>query len=516
MTPRLTSPARDLELRPSTAWNGGALTTDLALDEIVRAAARDDKLIEQVVRRELLEAATNANEEEILHRQAVVRDALANPGTVREIYDLAGQAIEDKRRNSFGIWGDYPSSVLHGAIDVMRIYVGALRRLRDLTRAHVGEFNSAGFRNLFAMLDREFDEEYLARIEAHLADLKFPSGALMSAELGAGNRGRRYVLHRVRREDLRWWRRFFSRRDDAFSFRLADRDEAGARALSEIRDRGVRLVAKVLAESADHVDVFFRQVRAELAFVMGSVNLHQRLAELGASVCFPTPRSCAHRRLAFQELYDPCLALHLGREIVGNAAMIVGKSLVLITGANQGGKSTFLRSLGVAQLMMQAGMFVSAGSFEGAMCTGLMTHFKREEDAELKSGKLDEELVRMSEIIDQVTPNALILFNESFAATNEREGSEIAEQVVSSLVDAGVRVAFVTHLHAFARGFVDRRDERVLFLRPERRADGTRTFRLREGEPLATSYGRDLYERIFEVGSPRASDAAGTSGAEAN
>ena len=94
-------------------------------------------------------------------------------------------------------------------------------------------------------------------------------------------------------------------------------------------------------------------------------------------------------------------------------------------GGQSRGKSTFLRSLGVAQLMAQSGMFVTAESFRANVCVGVFTHYKREEDESMESGKLDEELARMSEIADQITPHCLVLCNESFASTNEREGSEI-------------------------------------------------------------------------------------------
>jgi DNA mismatch repair ATPase MutS len=125
-------------------------------------------------------------------------------------------------------------------------------------------------------------------------------------------------------------------------------------------------------------------------------------------------------------LYDPCLSLRLGNRVVGNDIDANGKHLVMITGANQGGKSTLLRSVGLAQLMMQAGMFAPARSFTADICHGLFTHFKREEDDTMTSGKLDEELARMSDIAEQITPHSQLLCNESFASTNEREGSEIA------------------------------------------------------------------------------------------
>ena len=110
-----------------------------------------------------------------------------------------------------------------------------------------------------------------------------------------------------------------------------------------------------------------------------------------------------------------------------------------MTGANQGGKTTFLRSVGLAQLMSQCGMFAPAASLSLNVVDGLFTHFKREEDGTMKSGKFDEELSRMNDIVNALTPNALILFDESFAATNEREGSEIARQIVSALLERPTR-----------------------------------------------------------------------------
>jgi DNA mismatch repair ATPase MutS len=127
---------------------------------------------------------------------------------------------------------------------------------------------------------------------------------------------------------------------------------------------------------------------------------------------------------------------------------------------------------------------------------------KREEDASMQSGKLDEELGRMSLIADSITPGCLLLCNESFAATNEREGSEIARQVIRGLRQAGVRVVFVTHLSDLAHSLWSQRGDTDLFLRAERLKDGTRTFRLPQGEPQATSYGADIYRRIFGVSLP--------------
>lgn len=185
------------------------------------------------------------------------------------------------------------------------------------------------------------------------------------------------------------------------------------------------------------------------------------------------------------------------RKIVGNDLDADGKDFIVITGANTGGKSTFLRSVGLGQLMMQAGMFVPAAAFSAEIRDGVFTHYKREEDATMASGKLDEELSRMSEIVGKLSPGALVLFNQLFAATNEREGSEIARQITHALLESGIKVCFVTHLYEFAHGLHQRSLPNAIFLRAERLPDGARSFRLIEGAPLETSYGEDLYGAVF-------------------
>ncbi len=133
-------------------------------------------------------------------------------------------------------------------------------------------------------------------------------------------------------------------------------------------------------------------LRIELAFYLGCLNLREQLDAKGEPACFPTPLAAGQLTLAAEGIYDVCLTLHLPDRVVGNDVNADGKSLVMITGANQGGKSTLLRSLGLAHLMMQSGMFLGAQSFRASVCVGVFTHYKREKDVTMQSGKLDEEL----------------------------------------------------------------------------------------------------------------------------
>ena len=62
--------------------------------------------------------------------------------------------------------------------------------------------------------------------------------------------------------------------------------------------------------------------------------------------------------------------------------------------------------------------------------------------------------IAMSTSVDNITTNSIVMFNESFAATNEREGSEIARQIICALLEKRIKVFFVTHLYEFAHGFI--------------------------------------------------------------
>jgi hypothetical protein len=457
--------------------------------------ADGETLLFEVAKVALLSSTTEVDT--IQYRQEIYRDCLKQEPLVRRLYQIAVEAIEGERKNYWSAFGRYPSGTLSRAVDVLQLFMGKLKLLREIADDHAGKFKSEGITRLFAMLRRELSDGYLAEIEAHLLNLRFRKGTLISAALGQGLKATDHVLRKPHDDKRNWIERLLSPEPIGFTFHLHPRDEGGARALSEIRDQGVNLVANALAQSTDHILSFFEMLRTELAFYIGCLNLHRRFAGLKQPVCFPVACAAGTSRLAFLGLSDAGLILNGRHPVIANDLDADGKQLIIITGANTGGKSTFMRSLGLAQLMMQAGMFVAAEEFSAEIRAALFTHYKREEDAAMESGKFDEKLKRMSVIVDKLAPGAMVLFNESFAATNEREGSEIATQITRALLERGVKIFFVTHLYEFARAFHARNFNAVLFLRADRRSDGSRTFRVVAGKPLQTSYGEDLYEAIF-------------------
>lgn len=495
-------PARDLELMQPPSQSTADLVQDLDMEALFRAMAGGDSFLEEVATSAVLSSLQDTKT--ILYRQQILRDCLAQPGMIRQLYALAVEGIEQERKVWHWSSPTYPQGALHRSSEVLTVFVDVLRRMRKIADERSGGVSSEGMRRLLSMLSAELNEEYLHRVEEHLKGLEFRAGLQMSAKLGDGNKGTGYILLKFDPPKLRWYERIrawfvgsAAHGRNGLTYHVHERDEAGLNMLGQIKNFGIGNVASAVSQSTDHILNFFQMLRLELGFYIGCLNLYDELTRVGAPMCFPEPMSTKDTVLTSCGLYDISLQLRSQTLLIRNDMDGGEKNLIMITGANRGGKSTFLRGIGLAQLMMQCGMFVAAESFRANTCRAVFTHFKRREDAQMKSGKLDEELKRMNEIVDQLQAGDMVLFNESFSSTNEREGSQIAREVVTALLEMGIKVVYVTHMYDLAEGLYRSQHSTTLFLRAERLENGDRTFRLIQGEPLPTSYGADLYQRIF-------------------
>lgn len=328
---------RDLSIEQGLPSNESVLTQDLALDTLFNAMACGDKFVLQVVKQTVLSDLQN-DIDTILYRQAVFKDCLRNLPVVEQMYGIAVEAIESKRKHWwFGHHSNYPSSTLHGSVGLMQMLMETLGKLRQLGNAHASAFESEGFTRFFSVLRTELADEYFARVKAHLKDLKFRQGVLISAQLGPGNQGGYYILRKSTAREPSWIERLVSRAQRVYTFHIAPRDEGGARALGELRDRGINFAANALAQSADHILSYFVMLQRELAFYLACANLHRRLMQKGVPVCFPFPLPPGVHRYRCVGLRDVCLVLTTQMPVMDNDLDAEGKKLRVITGANQGG-----------------------------------------------------------------------------------------------------------------------------------------------------------------------------------
>ncbi|MGA8481320.1 MAG: hypothetical protein WB696_25410 [Chthoniobacterales bacterium] len=320
---------QDFDPQRELPRNEQAVTRDLELNTLFNAMARGDKFLFAVIKSAVLSGLKD-DLNTIGYRQEMLKDCLKNAAIVRDIYDIAVGAIEAEKKAYWNLF-NYPDATLRRSIELLQMSVTMLKKLRNVAAEHANRFESEGFTALFAMLKKELGDEYFAKVQNHLGQLKFRGGVLVSAELGKGSKGTNYILRKPPDRKQSWMNRILAQARPVYSFHLHPRDESGARALSELRDRGVNLVANALAQSTDHILSFFNMLRTELAFYVGCLNLGEQLAKKGEPICFPLPVAAQERRHSFNGLYDVCLTLSLEQRTVGNDLNADHKDLVIIT-----------------------------------------------------------------------------------------------------------------------------------------------------------------------------------------
>ncbi len=488
---------KDRDFNPDSDMPANAedILKDLEVETLLEAVSGGDLLLHKITESALMSGVNDY--ETIIFRQEILKDCLKNSDAVKDIFDTACGAVEDEKKVYLGLLSRYPDIVLSRSIRVMELFFSRLKELKEKEEKYSSDFTSEGFSEFFSMLNKEITPEYFSEVKRHLKTLKFKKGVYISVTLDSENRGKDYTLLARKAKRTSPVSILLKGNDTVYSYTVSERDESGMRYLSDLRDKGIASCAETLALSAEHILKFFISLRDELAFYIGCINLYNLLEKSNSPVTFPVPVRREKEITSFSNLYDIPLTIKLGRKITGHSISTSRKHLVIITGANRGGKTTFLRSIGISQLMMQCGMFVPAESFSGPVYNGIYTHFKKEEDTDMNSGKLDEELKRMDRIINNITSRSLLLMNESFSATNEKEGSEIARQITLALLEKKVKTYYVTHLYNFAISMYSSKIKGVAFLRAERRKKEEDQFIITEGKPLTTGYAEDTYASIF-------------------
>ncbi len=464
------------------------LLQDLGLDIVINSMSNGEELSKEIITQVLVQPLTEENE--IVYRQEIVQDAIENIDLFKKLNKLADDVIESKKKSLFWMMNKKPSGVLFSNVRMMETLIEYLLELKKILE-NPGYVTSEGLKTLIENTRKILTQDYIDQLKQLLKILEFKEIITFSTKIGHANRLSEFVLRL--KEEKGSILKIFSK-DKGYSFVIDERDEAGFRALSEIKDKVLIDIAKLVHEAVSSILRFFEILKEETSFYIAVHHLHETIKDKGYWSCFPKINKFFPNRV-IKDLYDLSLMFVTKEKIIPNNLQ-EKDFITFIVGANQGGKTTFLRSLGIAQTMFQAGLFVPAKSFDSHINSSLFTHFKKEEDVNLESGKLDDELKRMDEIVKRVRPQALILQNESFASTNEQEGSEIATQILTAFKENSIETFYVTHMYTLAKAFID--SQNVNYLVVEVDDNGKRTFKVKPGKPQSTSFGKDLFYKVFD------------------
>ena len=221
-------------------------------------------------------------------------------------------------------------------------------------------------------------------------------------------------------------------------------------------------------------------IEAEMVYYLAFAAFERKMKREGFEMCMP---SVSSDKLSADNLYDIALAItnsELGKKVVPNALMLSGdESFFVLTGPNQGGKTTYGRSLGQLIWLSKMGFSVPAGKADVPYFTDLCTHFSVEESAESGRGKLMDELERLKPIMDESKDGAFVVINELFTTAANYDAIEMGQRVLRKLISKKCKGIYVTHL-----GELTRTGDGVVSLIADVDENNNQTFEIRRSMPV--------------------------------
>jgi DNA mismatch repair ATPase MutS len=276
-----------------------------------------------------------------------------------------------------------------------------------------------------------------------------------------------------------------------------------ARLNPELFERLHRFCAEHARFMADFILTFDREMQFYVAYLETILPLMKG----GLKFCLPAVGVRSKEVLAI-EAFDLALAIQLRGEIariVPNDFQLSGNErIIIVSGPNQGGKTTFARMFGQLHHLACLGLPVPGREAHLFCFDTIFTHFEQEEDIRKLRGKLNEELIRMHQIFEQATPNSLLILNEPFNSTTLKDALFLSHKILQRILELDslcVWVTFLTELSSTSEktvsmvSTVDAEDtSRRTFRILRRPADGL-AFAISIAEKHRLTY-RQLKERI--------------------
>ncbi len=204
-----------------------------------------------------------------------------------------------------------------------------------------------------------------------------------------------------------------------------------------------------------------------LDFYVGFAEYFAALKEMGIEICKPVLLPAKERRLTAKNARNPLLLGNRVMDAKSRATSVIpadsrnragkivpngiryhaGENLFVITGPNNGGKTTYAKTIGLVQLLSQKGLPVPAESAEVSFVDGIYTHFVTPDDITKGEGRYRNELRRMKEVFDRATPYSLVILDEPCGGTRYEEGLRQSLAVLDGFHKLGSATFFTTHMH---------------------------------------------------------------------
>lgn len=190
----------------------------------------------------------------------------------------------------------------------------------------------------------------------------------------------------------------------------------------------------------------------EIQFYMAYHAYTAPIRAAGLELCYPEVSN--GKDVAATGTFDLPLARKLTQEktaVVTNDWQLAGvERIFVVSGPNQGGKTTFARTFGQLHYLACLGCPVPGSKARLLLFDRLLTHFEKQEDLSNRHGKLEDDLIRVHEILEQATDRTVVVMNESFTSTTLGDATFLGTRVLERMIALGVLGVYVTFVDELA------------------------------------------------------------------
>ncbi|THF58561.1 DNA mismatch repair protein MutS [Mesorhizobium composti] len=236
---------------------------------------------------------------------------------------------------------------------------------------------------------------------------------------------------------------------------------------------------------------FDREVQVYLSYL----EYIDRLRPLGLKFCYPE-LSKTDKSLLCREGFDIALATKLAADdtvvVTNDFELSEDQRVIVVSGPNQGGKTTFARMFGQLHHLASLGFPVPGKKAKLFLPDNILTHFEREEDLENLSGKLQDDLKRVHDILDVASGRSIVIMNEIFTSTTLQDATFLSRRIMRKIIALDALCVWITFIHELA-SFSKETVSMMSMVVPEDPAQ--RTFKVVRAPASGRSYAMSIAEK---------------------